>query len=315
MEQNRSEGKRNNPMSNSTKEIQRRRKSAKNIQQITSAMETVSATKMRRAQDRAVSSRAYAEKAFLMLQSLAKTLNVNEHALLMKKQTNVQIVALITPDKGLVGALNTNMFRKVDEFLKEQDKKGKTTHFITAGKKATNYIKKTGRELLAEFPSFDGNFTLESSREFTNKLITSYTEGGYDKVIMAFTNFYSTLSQKPFIRGILPLTHEKIEDLGDLRDDVKEKLKTLPTAPDYIFEPGRQEVLDKLLPRLVATLVYHNLLEANASEHSARMIAMKNASDNASELIDELTLTFNRLRQEGITKELAEISAGSATNE
>ncbi len=301
-------------MSNSTKEIQRRRKSAKNIQQITSAMETVSATKMRRAQDRAVAGRAYAEKAFLMLQSLAKTLNVNEHPLLMKKQTNLQIVALISPDKGLVGALNTNMFRKVDEFLKEQDKKGKTTHFITAGKKATNYVKKTGRELLAEFPSFDGNFSTEDAGKFTESLITPYTQGTYDKVIMAFTNFYSTLSQKPFIRGVLPLTHEKIEDLGDLRDDVKEKLETLPVAPDYIFEPGRAEVLEKLLPRLVSTLVYHNLLEANASEHSARMIAMKNASDNASELIDDLTLTFNRLRQEGITKELAEISAGAASS-
>lgn len=301
-------------MSNSTKEIQRRRKSAKNIQQITSAMETVSATKMRRAQDRAVAGRAYAEKAFLMLQSLAKTLNVDEHPLLAKKQTGVQIVALISPDKGLVGALNTNMFRKVDEFLKEQDAKKRTTHFITAGKKATNYVKKTGRKLLAEFPSFDGNFTTEDATKFTEQLISSYTKGSYDKVIMAFTNFYSTLSQKPFIRGILPLTHEKIEDLGDLRADVKEKLEKLPVAPDYLFEPGRAEVLEKLLPRLVSTLVYHNLLEANASEHSARMIAMKSASDNASELIDDLTLTFNRLRQEGITKELAEISAGAASN-
>lgn len=303
-------------MSSSTKEIQRRRKSAKNIQQITSAMETVSATKMRRAQDRATSGRSYAEHAFLMLQSLAKTLNVNEHPLLKKNNSNLQLVILIATDKGLVGALNTNLFRKMDEFLEEQDKKGMRTDFVVVGKKAKDYVTKKNRKIIGEYDYVEGELPSMNDDKIHNLAriaISAYGEG-CKKVIMAFTNFYSTLSQKPFIRGILPLTQEKIEDLGDLREDVKEKLVKLPTAPDYIFEPSRPEVLEKLLPRLVSTLVYHNLLEANASEHSARMIAMKNASDNASELIDDLTLTFNRLRQEGITKELAEISAGAANS-
>jgi F-type H+-transporting ATPase subunit gamma len=132
---------------------------------------------------------------------------------------------------------------------------------------------------------------------------------------MCYTNFFSTLSQKPFIRGILPLTYDKIEDVGDLRTEMAEKLANNDESPevDYIFEPSKKSVLEELLPRLLDAIIYHNVLEATASEHSARMVAMKSASDNAKDLIDEFTLSYNRLRQEGITKELAEISAASST--
>ena len=219
---------------------------------------------------------------------------------------------MLATDKGLVGALNTNLFRKVDEFVHDQKTKTRETSFIAVGKKAANYVRKSGCELVHEFEALDDVFYPADLVELSEKMCGLYTKGPFDKVIMAYTNFYSTLSQKPFIRGILPLTYEKIEELGDVQEEIIEKLKSLPTT-GYLFEPDKQVVLNKLLPRLVTTLVYHDLLEATASEHSARMVAMKSASDNASELIDELTLKYNRLRQEGITKELAEISAGAGS--
>jgi len=302
-------------MSSSTKEIKRRIRSAKNIQQITKAMETVSATKMRRAQDRALSGRVYAEKAFLMLQNLAKNTKVEEHPLLVTKQTGRQLVVVITPDKGLVGSLNTNLFRKLQDFLHEQEELKRETDFIAIGRRGENFLQKNNKKILLSKTGLGDMFVPDEIAEIVETMIHGYTKGPYDKVIMCYTNFFSTLSQKPFIRGILPLTYDKIEDVGDLRTEMAEKLANNDESPevDYIFEPSKKSVLEELLPRLLDAIIYHNVLEATASEHSARMVAMKSASDNAKDLIDEFTLSYNRLRQEGITKELAEISAASST--
>ncbi|MFC1640757.1 ATP synthase F1 subunit gamma [Patescibacteria group bacterium] len=302
-------------MSASSKDIRRRIKSATNIQQITKAMETVAATKMRRAQDKAVTGRVYAEKAFLLLQHLSPTLDPKLHSLLKKKNTGRQLVVLIMTDKGLVGGQNTNLVRKMQDFIKDQEAQGRETDVIAIGKKAHDFAEKRDLKIIESYP-FEDDINTAFVSPISSRAMKEYTDGPYDKIIMSYTNFISTLSQKPFIRGILPLTYEKIEDLGDLSDEEAKGLKiareeeTKETI-DYIFEPSTQKVLNDLLPRFVETLVYHNLLEANASEHSARMVAMKNASENAGELIDDLTLTYNRLRQEGITKELAEISAGT----
>lgn len=301
-------------MSGSTKDIKRRIRSVKNIQQITKAMETVAATKMRRSQDRALAGRAYAERAFLLLTQLARVLDVKKYPLLRKKSTERQLVILIATDKGLVGGLNTNLFRKMQDFLREQDSRGRSTDFIAIGKKAATFVQKKSRLLVHEQTHMGDDFVPSDLLEITRMAIDAYTKGPYDKIIMAYTNFVSTLTQKPFIRGILPLTYEKLHDLGDLRDDVVQKLQEQEVSENtrYLFEPSEERVLQDLLPRMIEAVIYHNMLEANASEHSARMMAMKNASDNAHELIDNLTLSYNRLRQENITKELAEISAASS---
>jgi F-type H+-transporting ATPase subunit gamma len=222
---------------------------------------------------------------------------------------------VITPDKGLVGSLNTNLFRKLQDFLREQEELKRETDFIAIGRRAENFLQKNNKKILLSKTGLGDMFVPDEIAEIVETMIHGYTKGPYDKVIMCYTNFFSTLSQKPFIRGILPLTYDKIEDVGDLRTEMAEKLANNDESPevDYIFEPSKKSVLEELLPRLLDAIIYHNVLEATASEHSARMVAMKSASDNAKDLIDEFTLSYNRLRQEGITKELAEISAASST--
>ena len=305
-------------MAGSSKEVKRRIKSAKNIKQITKAMETVAATKMRKAQEAAISGREYAESAFLLLQNLATRVDVEAHPLLQKNEkAKKQLVVVIGTDKGLVGGLNTNLFRRVKSLNDDLVAKGHAVDYITVGRRAEMFAKRHNWNLLegAGRAGVGDGVNQKDARDLATLIVEKYLEGEYQKVILAYTNFVSTLSQKPFVRGILPLTQEKIEDLGDLTDAEAKKIAKSREGEgrvvDYIFEPSKYDVLNELVPRLIEALIYHDFLEAIASEHSARMIAMKNASENADELIGDLTLSYNRLRQEGITKEIAEISAGA----
>jgi F-type H+-transporting ATPase subunit gamma len=294
------------------RDIKRRIKSVTNTKKITRALQTVSAVKMRKAQTRTIATRPFAEESLTLLRRLSGV-TISKHPLLAKKNTGKQLVILISPDKGLTGGLFSNLTRKVSDLvLKQRREKNRETDFITIGSQAEKFVKSAGFNLVRA--QKNGIVDVQLARRLRDEIVTHYSKGPYDKVIVAYTQFVSTLRQKPFIRGILPITLEKIVDVEEL----PQELLTKPVAFDsaaYELEPSPALVVDKLIPDLVSMLLYHALLEAEASEHSARMIAMKNAHDNASELIGDLTQTFNRLRQESITAALAEISAGVAALE
>ncbi|MFO0704381.1 MAG: ATP synthase F1 subunit gamma [Candidatus Andersenbacteria bacterium] len=294
------------------RDIKRRIKSVTNTKKITRALQTVSAVKMRKAQTRTIATRPFAEESLTLLRRLSGV-TISKHPLLKKKSTGKQLVILISPDKGLTGGLFSNLTRKVSDLVaKQQREKNRETDFITIGSQAEKFVRAAGFNLVRA--QKNGIVDVQLARRMRDEIVTHYIKGPYDKIIVAYTQFVSTLRQKPFIRGILPITLEKIVDVEEL----PQELLTKPVAFDsaaYELEPSPTLVVDKLIPDLVSMLLYHALLEAEASEHSARMIAMKNAHDNASELIGDLTQTFNRLRQESITAALAEISAGVAALE
>jgi F-type H+-transporting ATPase subunit gamma len=296
----------------SSLDIKRRIRSVTSTQKITKALQTVSAVKMRKAQARAVAGRPFAEDALFLLRRLSG-LPSSKHPLLAKKQTGKQLLVLITPDKGLTGGLLSNLSRKVQDLVEEQKKvKNRVTEIRAIGSKADDFVKRQGYTLVGT--SKADVLDLALARKLKNEIIDAYVDGPYDTIILGYTQFVSTLRQRPFIRGILPLTVEKIIDVEELPASLAEKPAELQ-AGTYELEPSPSVLLSELIPELVTMLLYHALLEAQASEHSARMIAMKNAFDNATELHEELTQTFNRVRQESITAALAEISAGVAALE
>jgi F-type H+-transporting ATPase subunit gamma len=296
----------------SSLDIKRRIRSVTSTQKITKALQTVSAVKMRKAQARAIAGRPFAEDALFLLRRLSG-LPSSKHPLLAKKQTGKQLLVLITPDKGLTGGLLSNLSRKVQDLVEEQKKvKNRVTEIRAIGSKAEDFVKRQGYTLVGT--SKADVLDLALARKLKNEIIDAYVDGPYDKIILGYTQFVSTLRQRPFIRGILPLTVEKIIDVEELPPALAEKPAEFQTST-YDLEPSPSVVLSELIPELVTMLLYHALLEAQASEHSARMIAMKNAFDNATELHEELTQTFNRVRQESITAALAEISAGVAALE
>lgn len=267
---------------------------------------------MRKAQSAVLASRPFALEALTLLRRLGTLSSLGAHPLLARKQTGRQLVLLIAPDKGLTGGLGSNLFRRVTDLIKAQSaEKGRTTDVIAVGREAEKFAKRSGFTIVHAIKN--DIIDIKVARELRDRLVAAYVDGPYDKVIAAYTQFVSTLKQQPFVRGILPVTVEKIVDVEVLPSELAEPEPLSPES--YTLEPAPQELLNELVPELVTMLVYHALQEAAASEHSARMVAMKNAFDNASDLIGELTQAFNRLRQESITSALAEISAGVAALE
>jgi F-type H+-transporting ATPase subunit gamma len=245
---------------------------------------------------------------------LAKLLPSKSHPLLKKKKTGKQLLVLVSPDRGLTGSLMTYLSTTVTEVLLEQTKvKNMQTDVRAIGTMGANFAKRSGFNVVRV--EKNDRVSTKRARQLKDQLVDAYVKGGYEKIILAYTQFETTLKQRPFVRGILPLTEEKILDVEELPESLADASIPPLTTSVYDVEPSPQRILDELVPDLVTMLLYHVLEEASASEHSARMIAMKNAHDNASDLIDELTQTFNRLRQESITRALAEISAGVAALE
>ena len=283
----------------STRDIRRRIKSVKNTAQITKAMQMVASAKMRRAQQAALAGRPY---AMLMNEVLAAaTAGAGEftHPLMEKRPVKKRALILITTDKGLCGALNTNLLREAAKWDKD------TTIFICAGKKGAQWAGRLKRELAAEF-SYKDTPQFAEARAISKFAQDLFLEGKVDAVDVLYTNFINTLSQKPELRPLLPIGRIEALD-ADLAGDGKGgELQKSDT--EYLFEPNPTEVLGNLLPHYVNFQVYQFLLEAKASEHSSRMVAMKNATDNAKQLIKDLTLEYNKLRQANITKELLEIT-------
>jgi F-type H+-transporting ATPase subunit gamma len=286
----------------STRDIRRRIKSVKNTAQITRAMQMVAASKMRRAQQAALAGRPYAS---LMNQVLAEvTYNAGDfsHLLIEKREVRKRAVIIISTDKGLCGALNSNLLREAAKFPKE------TTIYITAGRKAAQFVARTRRLLAAEFTYKDAPLFSEA-RAISKFARDLFIKGEVDQVDILFTNFISTLSQRPDRMPLLPIGEIKGVAAGVHGEEQSEML--LKGATEFLFEPSPEHVLGELLPHYVNFQVYQILLEAKASEHSARMVAMKNATDNAKQLIKDLTLEYNKLRQANITKELLEIASAA----
>jgi F-type H+-transporting ATPase subunit gamma len=284
----------------STRDIRRRIKSVKNTAQITKAMQMVASAKMRRAQQAALAGRPY---AMLMNEVLAAaTAGAGEftHPLMEKRAVvKKRALILITTDKGLCGALNTNLLREAAKWDKD------TTVFICAGKKGAQWAGRLKRELAAEF-SYKDTPQFAEARAISKFAQDLFLEGKVDAVDVLYTNFINTLVQKPESRQLLPLGEIKALEAGLEGEGVGEKLGE--ATREYLFEPVAATVLGNLLPHYLNYQVFQFLQEAKASEQSARMVAMKNATDNAKQIIKDLTLEYNKLRQANITKELLEIT-------
>jgi F-type H+-transporting ATPase subunit gamma len=283
----------------STRDIRRRIKSVKNTAQITKAMQMVASSKMRKAQLAALSGRPYASLMNNMLAHVAGNSGDFSHPLMEKRTGNKRAVVLVSSDKGLCGALNSNLTREATKFDRN------ATLFVCAGKKGGQFIARTKRQLVAEFTYKDAPLFAEA-RAISKFVQEMFLKGEVDHVDILFTNFISTLNQRPEVMPLLPLGELKGVQAGVHGHEISVPLEK--SDLEYLFEPNPEAVLGNLLPHYLNFQVYQILLEAKASEHSSRMVAMKNATDNAKQLIKDLTLEYNKLRQANITKELLEIT-------
>jgi F-type H+-transporting ATPase subunit gamma len=288
----------------STRDIRRRIKSVKNTAQITKAMQMVAASKMRKAQQMALSGRPYATLMNEVLAPLAGTLGNFSHPLVEKREIQKRCVILVSTDKGLCGALNSNLMREAAKYDRE------TTLYIAAGRKSSQFVSRTKRQLSAEFAYKDTPLFAEA-RAISKFACELFAKKEVDQVDIIYTNFISTLNQKPEMRQLLPLGGEFKGVKAGMGAETVQPEVLLQGAAEFLYEPSQEQVLGALIPHSMNFQIYQILLEAKASEQSARMVAMKNATDNAKQLIKDLTLEYNKLRQANITKELLEITSAA----
>ena len=239
-----------------------------------------------------------------MLVNLKNNVEEESHPLLQIRKGNKELMLVVSTDKGLCGALNTNLFKKV------RSASGTETHYVTVGRKLRGILSKMGKEMVADFTVKDP-VPFAEARPISKFLIKQFLEEGYDKISIAFNNFVTVMNQEPTVLQLLPLSGEQLGEKHDFEgvgNHVAETNTGAALSKDYAFEPSPMEVLDSLLPLYINFQVYQTLVEARASEHSARMVAMKAATDNAKKFIKELTLEYNKARQAAITSELLEIT-------
>jgi F-type H+-transporting ATPase subunit gamma len=289
----------------STRDIRRRIKSVKNTAQITKAMQMVAASKMRKAQQNALASRPYATLLNEILEPLAGSAGELQHPLMEVREVKKRLVIVVSSDKGLCGGLNSNVMREVAKFDRA------TTVFVAAGRKGSQFIARTKRDLVAEF-TYRDNPLFSEARAIAKAAVNMFLEGKVDRVDVLYTRFYSTLNLKPEVVQLLPMAEIKPHSTG-IGKEAGAEMHAVDSqgATEFIYEPSQEDVLSSLLPHSLNFQIFHILLEAKASEQSARMVAMKNATDNAKQLIKDLTLEYNKLRQANITKELLEITSAA----
>ena len=284
----------------SSREIRRRIRSVKNIQQITRAMEMVAASRMRRATQRVVQARPYTERIGALIGNLAGVAGAvgdddNRFPLLERRPIARIAVILITPDKGLTGAMGSNIIRRASRYILNEA--GVPVEVIAVGRKGRDFMVHYRRDVVAEFTALGDYPTLDQVTPITPVTVGEFVSSRVDAVQIVYTRFVNTLQQRAELQQLLPVQAPEGAEDG--------------ATTDYLFEPGPAAVLNNLLPRYVDQQVYRALLESIASEHSARMVAMRNASDNAKELASDLTLSLNKARQAQITREVSEIAAGA----
>ena len=284
----------------SSREIKRRIRSVKNVAQITRAMEMVSASKMRRAQRNVLATRPYADRMREVMANLtARVVGAARRGTLLEKRETVKSVALlvVTPDRGLCGSLVANVLRRAGRFVTEQRAMGRTVDVYTFGRKGRDFFLRAGFAPAGEATRLGDAPKLEAILGVAISAINGFQSGKYDELYIIYSEFINTLVQRPAIKQLLPVESPDI---------------STTTNVDYTYEPGEEEVLNAILPRYVETQIYQAVLESIASEHSARMVAMRNATNNAKDLVRDLTLSFNKARQAAITKEVSEIASGAA---
>jgi len=267
-----------------------------NTAKITRAMEMIAASKMRRTQERSLAGRPCSEKMRQIVADLAALPEVSGalHALLLRRPVTRIAIVHITPDRGLCGGLNTSLNRLTANFMLEQTV---PVTLINVGRKGLDFMRRSGRDIVAEFTQLGDRPSLLDTLPISRVVIDDYSSGAVDLVYLAYARFVSTMIQTPVLQPLLPVEPAGIPQTENV---------------GYIYEPSPDVVLAALLPRFVEMQVYHAILESIASEQSARMVAMRNATDNAGELIDDLTLLYNKARQESITKEILDIAGGAA---
>ena len=285
----------------STRDIRRRIKSVKNTRQITKAMELVAASKMKKAQQAALAGRPYAELMARMLAAIADRVEEAQHPFLVRREVRTRGIILVTTDKGLAGPLNANLFKLVTE-IRDPAK------YAVIGRKGAQFIARTRRDLLADF-SVSDKVAFAEVKVVAEFMVKQYLEGVVDTVEVLWPRFRNTLVQVPTLMPLLPLTSVR-DVIADLQSDAGAGARTATgNEQQMIFEPDPATVLAALLPLYVNREVHQQVLDAKASEHSARMVAMKTAKDNATKLLGDLTLEYNKARQAAITQEILEIAA------
>jgi F-type H+-transporting ATPase subunit gamma len=285
------------------REIRRRIGSIRNTSQITRAMEMVAASKMRRAQQAVTASRPYSERLRMMIGDLAAMAVTEDEQslfpLLERREIKRSQIMLITADRGLAGAFNSNVIRRAVQFMRERPEGSDNVDMLAIGRKGRDYMTRFGQPLVADFTNLPDRLSIDDVRPMIQIAAEDFISGKVDAVFAIYTQFINTLRQEPRVLQILPI--EAPEETG--------------VARDYIFEPDPAMVLNALLPRYIEVQIYQTLLESIASEHSARMVAMRNATDNAKEILEDLTLTYNKARQAQITAEVSEIAAGAVAQQ
>lgn len=321
----------------STQEFRRRIKSVNNTKQITKAMQMIASIKMQKAVRTISAARSYIQNSWNTLEMLAEVTSPEKHPLLQARPAGKIGLIVVTSDRGLCGNYNTNILNKAlafargeiklgavnndvilseaknlrDPSAKPQDDKLSYFDIIAVGQKAANYARKINNSTLAaEFTGLGREIKFEETTPIAKLIIDDYISGEYDRIIVIYSHFESALKQTPVAKQILPITKEHI-DMPELWETQPETSKNPPAGGEYKFEPDPDTVLEGILSQFIRMQVYGAILEANASEHSARMFAMQNATDNATDLIDELRLIYNSVRQGNITREIAEISGAA----
>lgn len=289
------------------KEIRGKIKSFENTKKITKAMEMVSASKMRKAQDRMRAARPYADKIRNITANLSQA-NPEYHSPYMKKGGNAKVTGFIvvSTDKGLCGGLNTNMLRAVSNRMRDLQAEGQSVEAVAIGNKGLGFLNRLGAKVVSQVTQLGDAPQLEKLIGPVKVMLDAFVEGKVDRVYLCYTKFINTMRQEPMVEQLLPLSADR------LQQSAAEKAQY---GWDYLYEPDAATVIDELLRRYIEALVYQAVAENMASEQSARMVAMKAATDNAGNLIAELKLVYNKTRQAAITKELSEIVGGAAAIE
>jgi len=280
------------------KEIKTKITSVKNTQKITAAMEMVAASKMRRAQDQMLATRPYAQRIMSVVSHIASAHPEYKHPYLIERPAKRVGIIAISTDRGLCGGLNTNMFKKALYHIGELDEKGIEIEVVTFGSKALGYFKRIGAKVVAEISNIGDSPEMNQVIGPVQVLLQRYADGDIDEIYMVGNKFVNTMSQDPMVIQLVPVKPSADTELAH--------------HWDYIYEPDSKEVLDKVLERYIEALVYQGVVENVACEMAARMISMKNATDNAGDMINELQLIYNRERQASITQEISEIVSGAA---
>jgi len=288
-------------------DFRRRIRSVKNTQQITRAMKFVAAARLRRAQERVLAARPFARQILRVLQSAESRLEQAVHPLLAVRPEEKLLVIVISADRGLCGAFNTNVLRKTMEFLREN--KSKKIELVAVGKRARDTMRRTRLPLKGELIGATMNVKFSDAKELAELAITAYSSGEADAVYLIFNEFKNVIMQRLVVNRLLPLRTETVASPRGAAGAGAERRVEV----DYIYEQPPKQIFDRLVPRYVETEVFRALLESSAAEHAARMTAMDAATKNASGLIDSLTLHMNKVRQAAITKEIIEVVSGAAS--